>query len=273
MPIIVGSTNESEVNIEFDQWNSGYISQLTLNMSSTTLNCPLGQVVFNVEVLPTINNVVGNTDICENAIVTYYDWNSELYNWTVVNGSATSSTTSVSQIDVEWNQGDGNGMIIVEPVQAGLFCESSKSFPISISKIPDAAINIIGDELICPGQSYIYSAVESNASSPENLNYSWVVTGGSPTTTNGASCSILWDAFGPYSISVANNILSNPYCTSTVFVKNINDINKKFVVADPGKSDIFYCGSKNDDDELETFRYTQNQRRLELGTKKYRKII
>jgi hypothetical protein len=27
------------------------------------------------------------------------------------------------------------------------------------------------------------------------------------------------------------------------------------------------------DDELKTFRYTQNQRRLELGTKKYRKII
>ena len=55
--------------------------------------------------------------------------------------------------------------------------------------------------------------------------------------------------------------------------KNINDINKKFVLADPGKSDIIYCGSKNEDNELETFRYTQNQRRLELGTKKYRKII
>jgi hypothetical protein len=56
-------------------------------------------------------------------------------------------------------------------------------------------------------------------------------------------------------------------------VKNINDINKKFVLADPGKSNIIYCGSKNNDGELETFRYTQNQRRLELGTKKYRKII
>ena len=56
-------------------------------------------------------------------------------------------------------------------------------------------------------------------------------------------------------------------------VKNINDINKKFVLADPGKSDIIYCGSKKNDGELETFRYTQNQRRLELGTKKYRKII
>jgi len=39
------------------------------------------------------------------------------------------------------------------------------------------------------------------------------------------------------------------------------------------KSDIIYCGYKNDDEELETFRYTQNQRRLELGIKKYRKII
>ncbi len=56
-------------------------------------------------------------------------------------------------------------------------------------------------------------------------------------------------------------------------VKNINEINKRIVVADPNKSDIVYCGSKNDDNTLETFRYTQNQRRLEIGTKKYRKII
>jgi len=56
-------------------------------------------------------------------------------------------------------------------------------------------------------------------------------------------------------------------------VKNINQINKRIVVADPNKSDIIYCGSKNDDNTLETFRYTQNQRRLEIGIKKYRKII
>jgi hypothetical protein len=56
-------------------------------------------------------------------------------------------------------------------------------------------------------------------------------------------------------------------------VKNISEINKKFVLADPGKSDIIYCGSKNNDGKLETFRYTQNQRRLELGTNKYKKIV
>jgi len=40
-----------------------------------------------------------------------------------------------------------------------------------------------------------------------------------------------------------------------------------------GCSDLIYCGSKDNDGNLETFRYTQNQRRLETRTKKYNKII
>jgi len=37
-------------------------------------------------------------------------------------------------------------------------------------------------------------------------------------------------------------------------------------------SDLLYCGYKNNDDKLETFRYTQNQRRLETKMKKYSHI-
>ena len=48
---------------------------------------------------------------------------------------------------------------------------------------------------------------------------------------------------------------------------------KKIVCVDPGCSDLIYCGCKDDDGNLETFRYTQNQRRLETRTKKYNKII
>ena len=65
--------------------------------------------------------------------------------------------------------------------------------------------------------------------------------------------------------------------------ENINYIEKtnitedlkkmKVVCADPGLSDLLYFGSYNDKNELETFRYTQNQRRLETRTKKYNKII
>jgi len=47
---------------------------------------------------------------------------------------------------------------------------------------------------------------------------------------------------------------------------------KKIVCADPNMADLIYCGSKTNN-ELTTFRYTQNQRRLETRTKKYNKII
>jgi hypothetical protein len=50
-------------------------------------------------------------------------------------------------------------------------------------------------------------------------------------------------------------------------VKNISEINKKFVVADPGKSYIFYCGYKNEDDELETFRYINIIHKVHLTVK------
>ena len=40
-----------------------------------------------------------------------------------------------------------------------------------------------------------------------------------------------------------------------------------------GCCDLIYCGSKDNDGNLETFRYTQNQRRLETRTKKKYKVI
>jgi hypothetical protein len=47
----------------------------------------------------------------------------------------------------------------------------------------------------------------------------------------------------------------------------------KIITIDPNDGgDLIYCGSKNKNNKLETFRYTQNQRRLETRTKKYIKI-
>ena len=47
----------------------------------------------------------------------------------------------------------------------------------------------------------------------------------------------------------------------------------KIVTIDPNDGgDLIYCGSKDEKGNLETFRYTQNQRRLETRTKKYMKI-
>ena len=55
----------------------------------------------------------------------------------------------------------------------------------------------------------------------------------------------------------------------------LTEIQKKMKVVsiDPGCSDLIYCGSRDENGNLQTFRYTQNQRRLETRTKKYSKII
>jgi len=95
--------------------------------------------------------------------------------------------------------------------------------------------------------------------------------------TDGVSISILFirlENDKPMSKIKGKKLKGTDECSYIENAKMTDELkNKKVVVADPNKSDIIYCGSKDDKGNLETFRYTQNQRRLEIGTKKYRKII
>lgn len=49
--------------------------------------------------------------------------------------------------------------------------------------------------------------------------------------------------------------------------------NKKVICIDPNYCDLIYCGSRDENGILQTFRYTQNQRRLETRVKKYNKML
>tara|TARA_B110000305_G_scaffold61538_1_gene68272 strand:- start:1664 stop:6805 length:5142 start_codon:yes stop_codon:yes gene_type:complete len=219
---ILSGNNTSEILVAFDQGVSNTSFQITLYMSSTTLANTPAPVIVNIDVLPPINGFIYPFDVCENSTVNYYDWSGSQYNWTVINGSTTSLLPN-SQIDVSWDQGSGNGMIIVEPINSGIYCQTSKSFPISIAETPISAVKIVGDSLICPGSTYIYSVEESNSTSSLNVSYNWIVTGGVASITNGETCIITWDSVGPYLISVTN-ISQSPYCISPEFIKIINSV-------------------------------------------------
>jgi hypothetical protein len=97
--------------------------------------------------------------------------------------------------------------------------------------------------------------------------------------TDMISCCILFirlDANGkPLKKTNINKKLTEKVNTDYIEKVELTDEikSKKIVCCDPGKSDLLYCGSKNNDGKLETFRYTQNQRRLETKNKKYNKII
>jgi hypothetical protein len=95
--------------------------------------------------------------------------------------------------------------------------------------------------------------------------------------TDGISCCVLFikvDANGkPLSKTWKNKQCCSEENIDYIEKANIENIkNKKVVCADPNMSNLIYCGSYNNKNELETFRYTQNQRRLEIRMKKYSKI-
>jgi len=96
--------------------------------------------------------------------------------------------------------------------------------------------------------------------------------------TDGVSCSILFirvdENHIPLKKTSKNKKMSEDlnfdYIENTEITEELR--NKKIVCADPNESDLIYCGSYNNKNKLETFRYTQNQRRLESRNKKYNKL-
>jgi len=95
--------------------------------------------------------------------------------------------------------------------------------------------------------------------------------------TDGSSVGILFIRLGSNGLPLKHyNPINKPEENTKYIEKEIitDELrSKKIVCVDPGCSDLIYCGSKDNDGNLETFRYTQNQRRLETRTKKYNKII
>jgi hypothetical protein len=95
--------------------------------------------------------------------------------------------------------------------------------------------------------------------------------------TDSISVSILFIKLGNNGLPLTYNNPNNKPEENTKYIEKeiITDElrSKKIVCIDPGCSDLIYCGSKDENDKLQTFRYTQNQRRLETRTKKYNKII
>jgi len=89
--------------------------------------------------------------------------------------------------------------------------------------------------------------------------------------TDGIACSILWmrkdmtgKRFKP-KLSPSKELYIDDIEPSQLQGKTIVGI-------DPNKSDIIFCSTKKDDGSIQTFRYTQDQKRKETKNKKYRNI-
>lgn len=97
--------------------------------------------------------------------------------------------------------------------------------------------------------------------------------------TDGVACCILFTRTDENGKALPKTINNKNNCEdeTTEHIEKITITSemkqKKIICIDPGHSDLIYCGSHDTDGNLETFRYTQNQRRVETKKKKYNKII
>lgn len=95
--------------------------------------------------------------------------------------------------------------------------------------------------------------------------------------TDGVSCCVLFVKVDEQGKPLHKSWAKKECCQEeqTKYIENTDKShyeNKKVVCADPNMSDLIYCGWKDENDKLITFRYTQNQRRIETRMKKYQKI-
>lgn len=99
--------------------------------------------------------------------------------------------------------------------------------------------------------------------------------------TDGVGCSVLLvklkeDGTPVYINSAIQKRIKEQIKQQEKYIENIEITDevrsKKIVVADPNEADLIYCLSKDEKGNNITFRYTQNQRRLETRNKKYNKI-
>lgn len=101
-------------------------------------------------------------------------------------------------------------------------------------------------------------------------------------STDGLSVSILFVRSDLYNSSGKNKVprtrkpkgFSNEKYIDNLTIKEKKELQKYNVVGiDPGKSDLIFCTTKDKDENINTFRYSQIQRIKETRSKRYMKII
>ncbi|GEM_PF-1199579 len=165
---------------------------------NTFLGCPQGTTSLLVDVKEPFT-IIGDEEFCENLSalnsVTYTTQNNVLgsiFRFRFKNAAGT--TLSPQYINVasitltNWPHGPGLFTLEVQNYQNN-FCNPLVTFQIKVNAAPSIPATPIGEDEVCIGLAYQYTAAPLSSS---NLYYHWVVVGGSPADASGDAVSIVW---------------------------------------------------------------------------------
>ncbi len=156
-----------------------YIVRLTVTDQSGS-GCKDSMDMIIVKSGLVFNNVtVRHSNACEGTVVSYSvtDDPDATYNWGVQNGTILTSPLDTSRIDVQWNIGVSQGVVISTSQKINLIgdpCESTVVDTVEIDPLPAPAFNAAVTD-VCANSIITYTLTQPFA------DYTWTVAGGTIT--------------------------------------------------------------------------------------------
>ncbi|MCC6459856.1 MAG: PKD domain-containing protein, partial [Saprospiraceae bacterium] len=154
-------------------------------------------------------------------------------NWTVRAPDGSIGWTSAAPTaapSILFDKGPGTYRIQAVPDNPLLSCSERADWSLNVPALPDAPTGIAGPTLICPGQTFTYSA----SGLPASADIRWTVQNGSgaATTLFGNPVNVTWGATGPYQLEAAQVSADGLGCLSPPVQLNLQVLGA-LVIAGP----------------------------------------
>jgi len=223
--ITAGQSTERITVNWFGNANLGNPQRVVVEFDNCYLGCS-GKDTLNVNIVPGFY-VTGPIEVCSGSNGSYQSFNTITgslvpSNWQLINGSGTvvwSSPSPINTANILLNFPAGAYTVHAAVANASSFCNDFYNIYIKIVAPPPAPTAITGEDEICPGLTYNYEATGL-----PTTDFSWSFTGGVPASFNGNPGNVIWNATGPYAVSVVQTATTGLACTSAATTMSVGTI-------------------------------------------------
>lgn len=233
---VIQSSTTSELSYSF---NTSGDHEVIVKYENKLLSCMGESNVFKVRVLNEFN-ATGDKMICEGTTATFNSMPNSLLNWEVVdaNNTLVDNATSTSTFTTISTLSPGTyGVYAYDASSPRLFCNEQVTLLLEVIETPTTATTINGPIEVCVGEAAVYHAVSSSS----DYYLEWEINnGGTLTTSNGNSVSVIWGS-GTKSITLYQ-VSKGGDCKSDPYTININD---KPIPSISITGDNSVCGNTN----------------------------
>ena len=156
------------------QWYGGPIGTVIVNVANELLDCE-GNDTLQVDVLPEYS-AFGPSEVCFGDTAFFNAFPGTMFTWATSTGSIVSGV-GTGFVGIWFNGATGLQTVSVWPTTPGVYCNDTITVQVNVFGVPEPD-SINGNKNICPGDTYLYTAMTSQA----GVTFEWFVQNGTPAS-------------------------------------------------------------------------------------------